>query len=71
MSKKQDRINWYVDQRRLWIAESLRVYGYINREHISRKFGTSIVQSSLDLKHFVNKGIIRYNVQLKHFELVK
>lgn len=35
-----------------WIAETLSVFGYINREHIERKFGVSTPQASIDLNRF-------------------
>ncbi len=33
---------WYKTHRMEWIAEMLRVYGFINREHVMRKFGIVI-----------------------------
>lgn len=30
----------------------LRIYGFINREHLQKKFGISVPQASLDLKTF-------------------
>jgi hypothetical protein len=35
-----------------WIAETLRVFGFINREHLQRKFGISQPQASSDLAAF-------------------
>jgi len=43
---------WYKQYRMNWIAESLRVYGFINREHVMRKFGLSTPQASKDLNEF-------------------
>ena len=37
---------WYKTYRMEWIAETLRVFGFINREHIERKFGLSTPQVS-------------------------
>lgn len=45
-------VRWFVLQRREWIAEMLRIYGFINREHLEKKFGLSTPQASLDLKLF-------------------
>lgn len=52
-----------------WIAETLRVFGFINRKHIQRKFGLSIPQASLDLKEFqrLHPKSIEYNLQAKQF----
>ena len=44
--------NWFVQQRQEWISETLRVFGFINREHLKRKFGISAPQASADLKQF-------------------
>ena len=34
-------MRWFEQHRMEWIAEILRVFGYINREHLMRKFGLS------------------------------
>ena len=60
---------WYTNHRMEWIAETLRVFGFINREHIQRKFGLSTPQASLDLKRFqrLNPNACEYNLQAKRF----
>lgn len=50
MKNKEPR--YFVMERRQWILEMLRVYGFINRQHIMTKFGLSMPQASLDLKLF-------------------
>lgn len=64
-------MNWFTNHRQEWIAETLRVFGYINREHIERKFGVSTPQASVDLRQFQkdNPGVIRYNTRSKRYEL--
>lgn len=47
-------MNWYADQRQKWIREMLRVYGFINRQHIMRKFGLSNAAAALDFKQFIS-----------------
>jgi hypothetical protein len=32
-------VPWFEQQRMDWIAETLRIFGFINREHLMRKFG--------------------------------
>lgn len=64
-------INWFVDQRRIWIAECLRIYGFINRDHIKKKFAISTPQASADLQYFVSNGIIEYNRELKRYEATR
>jgi DeoR/GlpR family transcriptional regulator of sugar metabolism len=44
--------SWFADQRQDWIAEMLHVYGFINRDHLMRKFGISRPQASIDLTAF-------------------
>lgn len=46
-------MNWCERQRQLWIADMLDVYGFINREHLQRKFGISTPQASHDLRRFL------------------
>jgi len=45
---------WFANQRQAWIADMLAVYGFINREHLIRKFGISMPQASLDLQRFTH-----------------
>lgn len=58
------------NQRMAWIDEMLCVYGFINREHICRKFDVSTPQASLDLKRFMenNKEWVSYNQSTKRYE---
>lgn len=62
--------DWYIQHRQDWIAESLRVYGYINRGHIERKFGISTPQASADLSLFqkLRPDYIVYNASAKRYE---
>jgi hypothetical protein len=61
---------YYFQHRQAWIAETLRVFGYINREHIERKFGISTPQASMDLRAFLkaNPEAIVYNMSAKRYE---
>ena len=45
-------MNWFANHRMDWIAETLRVFGYINREHLVRKFEISVPQAAIDFKNF-------------------
>ncbi len=64
---------WFVKHRQEWILESLRVWGFINREHIQLKFGISKPLASSDLARFVseNPGAIRYNTSSKRYESIR
>ena len=64
------RDRYYLRHRQEWIAETLRVFGYITREHIERKFGLSTPQASLDLAQFqkTNPDKITYNKVSKRYE---
>jgi hypothetical protein len=63
---------WCVRQRQEWIAETLRIFGFINRMHIERKFEVSAQQASNDLKTFQERhpGLIEYSVSRKRYEPV-
>lgn len=60
-------MNWFARQRQEWIAETLRVFGYIGRPHLERKFGISTPQASHDLREFqrLNPGRIAYDGRAK------
>lgn len=63
--------SWAIGQRQAWIAEMVGIYGFINREHIMRKFGVSVPQASVDLRTFQeqNPNAIFYNSSTKRYEL--
>lgn len=58
---------WFADYRQDWIAEMLHVYGFINRDHLMRKFGISTPQASLDLAQFqrTHPHTMRYDLTRK------
>lgn len=60
-------MRWFEQQRMDWIAETLRVFGFINREHIQKKFGVSVPQASKDLSAFqkLNPGVMHYDKSRK------
>jgi hypothetical protein len=62
-------MRWFAEHRMEWIAETLRVFGFINREHLVRKFGISTPQASADLKAFgrANPNAISYDLSLKRY----
>lgn len=62
--------DWFARHRQEWIAESLHVYGFINREHLERKFGISTPQASYDLRRYQreNPTAITYNASTKRYE---
>lgn len=63
---------WFMRHRQEWIAETLRVFGFINREHLEKKFGISTPQASTDLSAFqrFNPGAVIYNKTTKRYEAV-
>jgi hypothetical protein len=63
-------MTWCEQQRMDWITETLRVFGFINREHLQRKFGISQPQASKDLNRYAkrNPGAMRYNLSAKRYE---
>lgn len=62
-------MNWFARYRQEWIAEALRVYGYINRGHLVRKFGISVPQASMDLREYQRAcpGAVRYDKSRKRY----
>jgi hypothetical protein len=60
-------VNWFAEQRQAWIREALTVFGFINREHLMRKFGISQPQASADLQVFQreNPSAMRYDPSRK------
>lgn len=63
-------MNWFAEQRQIWIAEMINIYGFINREHLERKFGISTPQASADLRAYskLNSDHIIYNGSSKRYE---
>jgi hypothetical protein len=49
-------MNWFAQKRQEWIGESLKVYGFINRFHLQRKFGISHAQAAIDFRAFNEKN---------------
>jgi hypothetical protein len=64
------RLRWFTQYRMDWIAETLRIFGFINREHIERKFGVSTPQASADLSSFMRlyPHAMFYNKSAKRYE---
>jgi hypothetical protein len=62
-------LTWAQEQRLNWIREMIHVYGYVNREHIMRKFRVSIPQASSDLSLFNRQypGEIEYSARGKSY----
>lgn len=49
-------MRWFEEHRQEWIGEMLHIYGFINREHLEKKFGVSTPQASKDLNRFLKKN---------------
>lgn len=65
--------DWFKRQRVDWIVEMIRIYEFINREHIERKFGVSTPQASLDLREAMKEhpNLITYNRNAKRYEMLE
>lgn len=65
--------DWFYSHRQEWIAETVRIFGFINREHIEKKFGISTPQASIDIQRFIdaNPGVLKYNKSTKRYEYVE
>lgn len=62
-------MRWFEQTRQEWIAETLRVFGFIQRKHLIRKFGISTPQASADLQRFQgdHPHAIRYDASRKRY----
>jgi hypothetical protein len=65
----EDVMRWFEKHRIEWIAEALRVFGYINRDHLVRKFGLSNPQASRDLRKFhrLFPAVMSYDASAKRY----
>ena len=65
----EKRRTWAVEQRLAWIKESVEIFGFLNREHIEKKFWVSAQQASADLKLVQERwpGLITYNASQKQY----
>lgn len=56
-------------ERQEWIAEMLRVYGFINRGHLMRMFGVSNAAAANDIRDFQKSRpqAMAYNPKVKMF----
>jgi len=61
--------NWFAETRLAWIKESVEIFGFINREHIQKKFGVSTPQASLDLREAMKRwpGMLAYDMKMKRY----
>ena len=62
---------WFENYRMDWIKEMLHIYGFVNRQHLQRKFGISVPQASTDLNNFrrLYPDMIAYDLTLKRYVL--
>lgn len=63
-------MRWFERHRQDWIAETVRIFGFIQRQHIERKFGVTTAQASRDLQAFMaaNPAALEYNGSAKRYE---
>ena len=64
-------VRWFEQHRQEWIADTVRVFGFINRDHLMRKFAISQPQASKDLMRYQRSGygpMISYNTSAKRYE---
>lgn len=60
-------MNWAAEQRQTFISEMLRVYGFISRQHLMRKFMISNAQAAIDFREWkkANPEGARYDTRKK------
>ncbi len=61
---------WFENRRVEFIVDMLHIYGFINREHLMRKFNISRPQASKDLQAYLrnSSGAMFYNLNTKRYE---
>ena len=66
-------MRWFEQHRQEWIGETLWIFGFINREHLKRKFGISAQQASSDLHKYqkANPGAMQYDTSAKRYMSLK
>lgn len=66
-------MKWFEQARQEWIAETLRIFGFIQRQHLMRKFGISMPQASTDLQRFRQEhpGAMLYDSSEKRYVAAK
>lgn len=62
--------NWFQSHRVCWIKEMVEIYGFIQREHIQKKFRVSVPQASADIRDTMKiwPMLMRYNKSTKRYE---
>lgn len=61
-------MNWFKRHRIEWILETIRIYGFMNREHVERKFGISTPQASMDFRDAMKEcQWIKYDPNAKRY----
>ncbi|WP_243612961.1 hypothetical protein [Shimia aestuarii] len=62
-------MNWFANHRQEWIAQMLRTYGFVNRQHLMRHFGISSAQAAVDFRTFndQNPGVMIYDARRKTY----
>lgn len=65
-------MRWFEQHRQDWIAEMISIFGFINREHLVRKFGLSMLRASHDLRVFMaqHPDRIEYDKSAKRYVAV-
>ena len=72
LNKDMERLScmkWFASHRQDWIKEMLGIYGFINRQHLQRKFGISDAQAALDFREFQeqNPDAMHYDASEKTY----
>lgn len=62
-------MTWFVEKRIAWIKESIEIFGYVNREHIRKKFIVSAQQASADLQEVMKRwpDLMEYDSSRKRY----
>jgi hypothetical protein len=63
---------WFRQQRIEWIIENVKVFGFMKRDHVMRKFEVSPDQATKDLRSILQNypGLMAYNTSTRRYELI-
>ncbi len=65
-------MRWFEDYRIEWIKETIEIYGFMNREHLIKKFGITSATAASDFANVMLRypNLLRYNGRTKRYEIV-
>ena len=62
-------MTWFVEARLAWIKEMIEIFGFINRDHVTKKFGVTKQVASKDFGEVAKRWpeLMRYDATGKRY----